>query len=154
MLTKVQMDALVALGWLAPTGTPEEVRADKKKGGSPNYHRDFEGRARVARAARLAVRTLADVLDVTHPGSLKYKSFDRNGQSIVIPTLGLKREAVAPPKRSPGAESVAGVRALVLAAIRKGSGDEAVNPEADGDIALRFGNAVVLEPSTPRSSCS
>ncbi len=59
-LTKVQMDALVALGRLAPTGTPAEVCADKKKDGSPNYHRDFEGRARVARAARLAVRTLAD----------------------------------------------------------------------------------------------
>ena len=42
-LTRAQIDALGALGWLAPTGTPEEVRANEKKGGSPNHHRDFEG---------------------------------------------------------------------------------------------------------------
>ena len=78
-----------------------------------------------------------------HPGNLEYKSFDRRGRSILIPTLHLKREEDAIPKKKSDAESVADIRALVLAAIRKGSGDADVKPGGDGDIQLRLGNGAL-----------
>ncbi len=43
------------------------------------------------------MRALTEVFEIPHPGSLMYKAFDRKQRTILVPTLGLKREESAPP---------------------------------------------------------
>ena len=47
-------------------------------------------------------------------------------------------------RRKPCAETVADIRALVVAALRQGSGDGDIKADADGDVALCFGNGIVF----------
>jgi hypothetical protein len=45
----------------------------------------------------MAVRALTEVFEIPHPGYLMYKAFDKKQQTILVSTLGLKREESAPP---------------------------------------------------------
>jgi hypothetical protein len=81
------MALLRRIGWSSPMGTR----------GSPNFFRDFDRPVPCADAARMAVRALTEVFEVPHPGSLMYKAFDKKQRTILVPTLGLKREEPAPP---------------------------------------------------------
>ena len=62
----------------------------------------------------------------------------------MIPTLVLKREEDAPAKTKPCAETVVDIRALVVAALRQGSGDGDIKADADGDVALRSGSGLAF----------
>jgi hypothetical protein len=73
------------MGWSSPGGTL-----------SPNFFRDFDRPVPCADAARMAVRALTEVFEIPHPGSLMYKAFDKKDRTILVPTLGLKREEPAP----------------------------------------------------------
>ncbi|HEY3348444.1 MAG TPA: hypothetical protein VGM13_01545 [Thermoanaerobaculia bacterium] len=112
-LSAGQTALLRRIGWSSPTGTP----------GSPNFFRDFERPVPCADAARMAVRALTEVFEIPHPGSLVYKAFDKKQRTILVPTLGLKREEPAPPPEKPREDAVQDLRALVLKAIREGSGN-------------------------------
>ncbi len=92
----------------------------------------------------MGVATLADVFEIPHPGLLTYKAFDRSGLPILVPTLGLKREAPAPVKEATPKETAASLKARVLAAIRKASGKPGLKANEEGDIPLRFDRAVVI----------
>lgn len=52
-----------------------------------------------------------------------YKAFDKKQRTILVPTLGLKREQSAPPPEKPREDTVEELRKLVLKAIREGSGN-------------------------------
>jgi hypothetical protein len=73
-----------------------------------------------------------------------YKAFDKKQRTILVPTLGLKREEPAPPPERPRADTVEGLRNLVLKAIQEGSGNAELRPCEDGDLSLRFGSAAVF----------
>ena len=118
--------------------------ASRRTDGSPNFFRDFDRPVPCADAARMAVRALTEVFDIRHPGSLEYKAFDKKQRTILVPTLGLKREESASPPARPREDAVQGLRALVLKAIREGSGNTDLELDKDGDIALRFGSAAVF----------
>src|SRR5664279_1875319 len=117
-----QTARLRKIGWSSPTGTREEILASRKTDGSPNFFRDFDRPVPCADAARMAVRALTEVFEIAHPGSLTYKAFDRKQRTILVPTLGLKREEPASPQAKPREDTVEGLRMLVLKAIREGSG--------------------------------
>jgi hypothetical protein len=91
----------------------------------------------------MAVRSLVGVFEIPHPGYLHYKAFDKSKRSILIPTLGLMREPPAPPRETPSANTIEGLRDLVLKAVRKASGNADLEFTEDGDIPLRFGSAAV-----------
>lgn len=131
---------LELLGWVPPSGAPDEVRAD----GSPNFCRDFPAPVAFAEVARLAVRTLAEVLAVPHPSGLEYEAFDADGQRILLPTLGLAARPVMPAPAEPTEDDVESARTLVLGVMREATGAEDVAFDEDGDIAVRFGSAAVF----------
>ena len=113
-----QIAALNKLGWLHPTGTPGKSTPKNQPGGSPNFFRDYSQPVPFEEVARLAIRTLTEVLEIPHPGFLDYKAFDANGSVILIPTLGLMRRAPSakPPK---GPTAVKEMREGVMKALRK-----------------------------------
>ena len=94
------MALLRRIGWSSPTGTRD----------SPNFFRDFDRPVPCANAARIAVRALTEVFEIPHPGSLMYKAFDRKQRTILVPTLGLKREESAPPPEKPCEDTVEELR--------------------------------------------
>ena len=138
-----QMTALERIGWSAPTGTPAEASPKRQPEGSPNFFRDFDRPVPYDAVARMAVRSLAGVFEIPHPGYLMYKAFDKSKRSILIPTLGLMREPPAPPRETPGANTIEGLRDLVLKAVRKASGNADLEFTEDGDVPQRFGSAAV-----------
>ncbi len=80
-LSAGQKARLGKIGWSSP-----------RKAESPNFYRDFDRPVPCADAARMAVRALTEVFEIPHPGSLMYKAFDKKDRTILVPTLGLKRE--------------------------------------------------------------
>lgn len=56
------------------------------------------------------MRALAEVFEIPHPGSLIYKAFDKKQRTILVPTLGLKREESAPPPEKPCEDTVEELR--------------------------------------------
>ncbi|HEX7528259.1 MAG TPA: hypothetical protein VF425_04065 [Thermoanaerobaculia bacterium] len=138
-----QMTALRRIGWSAPTGTPTEASPKRQPEGSPNFFREFDRPVPYEAVARMAVRSLTGVFEIPHPGYLHYKAFDKNKRTILVPTLGLKREEPAPPPEKPPEDTVDGIRKLVLKAIREASGNQRLQCAADGELALRFGSAAV-----------
>ena len=139
-----QTALLRRIGWSSPTGTPEDASPKRQPGGSPNFFRDFDRPVPFADAARMAVRALTEVFEIPHPGYLMYKAFDKKQRTILVPTLGLKREEPAPPSEKPREDTVEEIRKLVLRAIREGSGNADLEFSEGGDLPLRFGSAAVL----------
>ncbi|MEO8681582.1 MAG: hypothetical protein ABI665_21225 [Vicinamibacterales bacterium] len=143
-ISDAKVSALQALGWLAPTGTPDEATPKLQPDGSPNFFRDFPRPVPFEGVARMAVRALIDVFDIPHPGFLDDQAFDRSKRAILIPTLGLMRRLPAPPPAKPPVDTVERVRGLMLDAIRKAAGDSTLEFQDDGHLALRFGSALVI----------
>ncbi len=137
-----QLAALEGLGWSSPTGTPEEVL--EKRTGSPNFFRDFDQPVPFGEVARLAVRSLSEVLEIREPGSLRYKAFQRGGNDILLPTLGLRRERPKPAPEIPKADTIEALRGMVLEQVRKASGNRDVEPSPEGDLRMRSGSALVI----------
>jgi hypothetical protein len=102
-LSAKQVEALAALGW-APPSSPD--REGEPAAGSPNFSRSFAPPVPWEEVARLAVKTLRDVLRVPDPGGLRYEAFDTGKRALLLPTLGLSHG---------GAE-----RVVVLRAERRG----------------------------------
>jgi hypothetical protein len=135
-LSDEQIAALVALGWSSPTGTPETSTPETAPDGSPNFFVDFAQPVRHQAIAKLAVRTLTEVLCVPHPGFLHYEAFGDDGP-VDLPVLGLKvRKAVTP------VDDVVSLQQKLLAALREATGVEALEFDGDGDIPVRLGSAI------------
>jgi hypothetical protein len=67
---------LLRLGWSEPI-----------TGKSPNFFASLQGKGAAARAARLAVRSLSEVMCMTPAGALDYKAFTSVGATILLPQL-------------------------------------------------------------------
>lgn len=76
-----QIAALLDAGWHAPTGTPAESTPADDPDGAPNFSLDFSAPVSFDTVANLAVRTLAEILRVPHPGFLEYNVPDLAGHT-------------------------------------------------------------------------
>ncbi len=92
-LSAKDMKALRRLGWLAPTGTPEQATPERDPDGSCNYFLDLPLPVDFAQLVTLLVKTLSAVMGVPHDGYLAYSAFGVDGGGDVsYPNLGIRRE--------------------------------------------------------------
>lgn len=140
-LDRKQISALRKAGWDAPTGKPGHSTPELDPDGSPNYFADFPAPVAYESVAQLAVNTLAEILRVPHPGFLEYEAFDETGKVFDLAALGLKAAQRKEQGNSP--EDHSGSAARLLETLRKSSGIGDLDFDSDGDIALRYGSAVV-----------
>lgn len=141
-----QLAALLSLGWSPPTHAPDGTRPDGVARGSPNHFRHLPPPCSFPEIARLAVRTLTEVLRVERPAELTYRAFDEDGHTLTLPVLPIeprpeRTPAKEPPPRARGQSPFARLRARVLAAARSGSGLGSLAYE-DGVLQISIGNRV------------
>ena len=92
-LSAKDIRALRRLGWLAPTGTPEQATPERDPDGSCNYFLDLPLPVDFAILVSLLIKTLSVVMGVPHDGCLAYSAFGVDGGGDVnYPNLGIKRE--------------------------------------------------------------
>ena len=99
-LTVAQIVTLAAIGWKAPTGTPEAATPESDIDGSPNFFADLRVPLKVKDVTALVARTFAKVFAADHPSALVYEAFESDGDTLPLPQLGLKPllvDADAPP---------------------------------------------------------
>ncbi|CAL1241946.1 T3SS (YopN, CesT) and YbjN peptide-binding chaperone 1 [Candidatus Methylocalor cossyra] len=137
LLNGEQIEALQASGWLSPTGAPVEAIPERDPDGSPNFFRDFPQPVPYAAIARLTVSTFAEILRVPHPGFLEYEAFDDNGP-LLFPSLGVKVR-----ERKKVIETADSTRQRLLTVLREVTNLPDLEYDKDGDIAIRFGSALV-----------
>ncbi len=146
-LSDGSIETAAALGWAAPTGAPDEATPDKDPDGSPNFFHEWARPVAFDDVARLAVDTLVDVLQVTHPGQLHYKAFAHGGSRILLPALGPsvqpERQQQGPSETEPPPDGDR-IRSLLLDLVRRTTGDDELTLDEDGDIAIRYGSGVVF----------
>lgn len=138
-----QLAALLGLGWSQPTHAPDA--AEPVPDGSPNHFRRFRAPVPFADAARLAVRTLVEVLRVKSPGELGYKAFDSDGHPVTLPGLGLERAPAPGPRPGKAPHRRAGnafarLRSRVRAAARAATGLGALDYDGDGNLQVPVGS--------------
>jgi hypothetical protein len=133
-LTEKSAETLFQLGWQAPDPEGE-------KGGSVNFHRDWEVPVPVAEVAQLAITTLRRVYSVRTMDQLEYKYFHKDGTQLELSDLGLRREAV---EKDPAQAALDSLRPLVEEALRQALGQSEIEYDATGDIPIRFGNSMVF----------
>jgi hypothetical protein len=90
--------------------------------------------------ADLAVQTLAQVFEVSHPDQLEYDAFDTEGNQISFPGL-CRRRAQRP---GSAAESESSFAQELLAAIREVTGFGDLEFDNDGDICLPLKGSQVV----------
>jgi hypothetical protein len=162
-LDDVRVEELLALGWRPPTAAPG-ARLRRGATTSPNFHRHLEAPASPAAAARLIVRTLAEVHRVPGPDRLTYTSSDGEGHEVLLPALGIERRGQPDGPRasrrrgSSAARLERSVRRRVLEQLRSHAGDDALELAAGkvawvgvGDIPVAV--RVLEDPLTVRVYC-
>jgi hypothetical protein len=137
VLDNKQLEALLALGWQPPTGSPDASTPERDPDGSPNFFCDFAAPASCPSVARLAIRTLAEIFRVPHPGFLDYEAFDEQGP-LDLSHLGLKLHQETAREGDPNR-----VRKRLLETLREVTGFADLEYDADGDIGVRIGSALV-----------
>jgi hypothetical protein len=138
-LDSTQVAQLGAMGWLAPTGTPDAATPERDPDGSPNWHVDWPAPVEWSDVAEMAVQTLAKVIGVLHPSRLRFVAFDAEGSELDFPSLGLRR---AQPAGSTQSETDAGQ--MLLAIVRTATGLENLAHDQDGDIPVRYGSVAAF----------
>ncbi len=144
-LGREQIAALVALGWAPP-------------GVVPGSGEEFGLLGTVADARRTAIvvaRTLRDVYGAPHPAFVTYLVRDADDEPVEAPTLGTARPllgarpegtgelAMLPDEDLDGDEPLASRVTTVVARLLKTTPD-ALHVDADGDIGIRAGSAMVF----------
>lgn len=148
-----QLAALGAAGWRGPTGSPAESTPERDPDGSPNFFVEFQDPVPFEQVSELAVHTLAEILDVPHPGFLEYDAFDAEGHAILLPSLGLRH--AGPPPRPKGR---AALPQRLLTTIREAIGIPDLEYDDDGDIGVPYGSIAAFvrlegNPPTVRIHC-
>lgn len=139
-LTGDQAAALTAAGWRSPTHAHDASQAEKDPAGSPNFFADFDAPVPFDEVADLAVRTLAQIFEISHPDQIEYDAFDTKGNQISFPRLCRRRA-----QRSGSAtESDSSFAQELLAAIREITGLRDLEFDSDGDICLHWRSQVVF----------
>lgn len=134
-LNKRQIAALMEDGWHAPTKTPECSTPENDPDGSPNFFFDCPAAMPFKSVAAVAIRTLAEILRVPHPGYLVYDAFDADEKAIVLPALGLKRASRPTPD-----DAFSALPQLLLETIKDMTGIADLEFDGDGDIGIRCGS--------------
>jgi hypothetical protein len=138
------LDAALRLGWQPPTGQPD-ITPERDTEGSPNYFREWSAPVPYHDVARLAVDTLTEVFGVSHPGRVRYEAFTSYGTAILLPALGeraMRNDRLFDDQTWPA--STVEVAEQVLAILREASGNDDLQPDDDGEMAIRFGSSVVF----------
>jgi hypothetical protein len=112
------------LGWRPPTDIGE---------GPPNWWRSYPAGAPATDMAGLAVATLRKVFEVPRPVALVYRAFSRDGEEILLPTLGIEHHKRRPPLDD-----------RVDAALQEHLEVDEVTRDEDGDRPVRSGEAMVF----------
>ena len=120
--------ALLALGWQVPTGSAAESTPTADPDGSPNYFIEFTNDVPFAVVAEMAVKTLADVLGVPHPGILEYRAFDADGGEIELEMFGLKQTSAVAPEDT--------LKRKLAAAVSAATGIDDLDYDEDGDLCI------------------
>lgn len=139
-LTGDQIAALTATGWSSPTHAHDASQAEKDPAGSPNFFADFDAPVPFDEVADLAVRTLAQIFEVSHPDQIEYDAFDTKGNQIPLPRL-CRRRAQWP---GSDAEAECSFARELLAAIREITDLRDLEFDSDGDICLHWRSQVVF----------
>lgn len=91
-LSESACEALLQLGWNAPTNLPDELESEGHKSeGSPNFFLDIAPPIPYETLGTLATKTLRKVFNVGHPGELQYSAFSDKNASIRFPHLRITR---------------------------------------------------------------
>ncbi len=85
-----QVIGLAAIGWSAPTGTPEESTPENDIYGSPNFFVDVKAPLKQKFLEVLIGRTFVEIFGVSEPDALAYEGYDGEGNSLLLADLGLK----------------------------------------------------------------
>jgi hypothetical protein len=130
-LSAKDIKALRRLGWLAPTGTPEQATPERDPDGSCNYFLDLPLPVDFAQPVTLLVKTLSVVMGVPHDGYLAYSAFGVDGGGDVsYPNLGIKREVTDPSLRMDE------LAERLLSLLEEALGCATLSFDDDGDVAL------------------
>jgi len=103
-LSPVEISSLTSTGWGAPTGDRVTSTPENDPNGSPNFFVQFAAPVPYEAVAKLAVRTIAEILRIPHPRSLQYQAFDEEQSEIALPTLALS---------SPGQQANRAIRSIL-----------------------------------------
>lgn len=139
-LTGEQVASLIGAGWRSPTHAPDASKDDRDPAGSPNFFADFDAPMPFDEVADLAVRTLAQIFEISHPDQIEYDAFDTKGNQISFPRLCRRR----PQRSGSAAESDSSFAQELLAATREVTGFGDLEFDNDGDICLPRGSQVVF----------
>jgi len=123
--------AATRLGWQRPG-----------RHGRDNWTRSWPAPVPHAAVARLAIDTLVDVLAVDRPESLRYAAFDETGATILLPGLGVPVSAAD--IVDPVEQRHRVVVGRLLEVLREATDDHDLTIDAEGDIPVRHGSAVVF----------
>lgn len=133
-LSRRQVAALKACGWLLPSGSAKSSTPDKDPDGSPNYYFDFESPIPFESVAELAVETLSKIFEINHPGELDYQAFNADGDAIHFHELGLMR---AQEKVSNASRDM--LQSRLQNVLRSVTGIDDLVPDADCDFVVNYG---------------
>ena len=134
-LTPAQVSGLVQLGWIAPSGNPEESTPENDPEGSPNFYIDLAAKSGFKNLDALVAKTFAKIFGISNPDMLFYEAYESNGTSLLLPELGLK---VAVATDTDQHENLA---QALLDVIIKITGISKLTWDAEGDIGpIHFGS--------------
>ncbi len=132
-LNRRQMSWLRSHGWNAPTGKLNKATPAKDPNGSPNYYIDFPAPVNAGGVAHIAIETLVNGLETSHPSSLVYKAFAVDGKAFSFNELGLKTADI---EDKPLMEKV-------LEVFRAVTGIADLERDEDGDVMIRYRSIAV-----------
>ncbi len=124
-----QVIGLAAIGWSAPSGTPEQSTPESDIAGSPNFFMDLRVPLRLKALETVIARTFVEVFGVSSPDALDYEAFDAEGNSLCLPVLGLE-----PVVDSLDSNLNPKLPQLVLDVVRELTGIHALKWDDEGDI--------------------
>ena len=136
-LNRRQISWLRSHGWNPPTGKLNKSTPDKDPGGSPNFYIDFPAPVTAGDIAHIAIETLVNGLEISHPASLAYEAFDVNRKSLSFEELGLK----------PVVKQAKPLMERVLEVCREVTGIADLERDEDGDVSILFGPIMVCATS-------
>ncbi len=139
---EARYQALLDGGWLAPTHRPDDEGTEQADPhGSVNWFVDHRPPVGYGEVAAQACAVLRGVYEVEHPDDLEYAAGEFSGAVVLLPTLGLHRAAA---HVVDGTAPVGALREEVEATLRQVLGTEELVVDADGDIPIREGSAMVF----------
>lgn len=143
-LTQLEIDALLAAGWRAPT-SDASATASEDPDGSPNFWREWPDPVPCDEVAHAAIAVLRDIDGAPHAGFVQIEAFDAHGAAVAVPALGIDAKVPAVDERAAAPlltrpRDPDELRKAVHRVVTSLSEDAVVFDE-DGDIPISWGSA-------------